>query len=95
MAIAKKATKEKTVTFAIEAPKANKVMLAGSFNNWNHTNAPLKRVNKEGLWTKNMALNPGRYEYKFIVDGSWINDPRNRKTVRNPFGTENSLIEVS
>jgi 1,4-alpha-glucan branching enzyme len=95
MAITKKATKGASVTFAIEAPKANKVMLAGSFNNWDHTSMPLKRTNKEGLWAKDMVLNPGKYEYKFVVDGNWINDPRNRKTIRNPFGTENSLIEVA
>lgn len=95
MVITKKATKGTNVTFSIEAPKANKVMLAGSFNKWDHTSIPLKRANKEGVWTREMVLNPGRYEYKFVVDGNWINDPRSRKTVRNPFGTENSLIEVS
>lgn len=92
--MATRKTKGKIVTFSVEAPTAHRVMLAGTFNNWDYTGTPLKRISKEGIWSKDLNLNPGRYEYKFVVDGSWVNDPRNRNTTRNPYGTENSMVEV-
>jgi hypothetical protein len=41
-----------------------------------------------------MSLKPGRYEYKFFVDGSWVNDPKSPAAVYNSFGTQNSVVEV-
>lgn len=87
-------TEGKKVSFTISAPNASSVMLAGSFNNWNYTGTSLKKNTKNGSWTRELTLKPGRYEYKYIVDGRWINDPNNRNTIRNPYGTENSLIIV-
>jgi hypothetical protein len=39
-------------------------------------------------------LPPGRYEYKFIVDGEWIPDPSEPHEVVNAFGSTNSVVEV-
>ncbi len=41
-----------------------------------------------------LALLPGRYEYKFVVDGHWIPDPNALENVLNPHGTLNSVMEV-
>jgi hypothetical protein len=30
---------------------------------------------ERGLWTKSVMLVPGRYEYKFLVHGQWLNIP--------------------
>lgn len=99
MAIMKKIAKKvekggKKVSFAIEAPAANSVMLAGDFNEWDYETTPLKRVGRSNIWKSDLYLKPGRYEYKFVVDGNWVSDPRNSNKVRNNFGTENSVIEV-
>jgi hypothetical protein len=40
-------------------------------------------------------LAPGRYEYKFQVDGKWRLDAANDKRCRNEFGTENCIMMVS
>lgn len=93
MAVVRK-TKIKKVSFSLLAPQAKRVTIAGNFNKWDANNAPLIKSNKEGLWKRELDLESGKYEYKFVVDGRWVNDPGNKKTVRNPFGTENSLIEV-
>jgi hypothetical protein len=52
---------------------ARAVHLVGDFNNWGMFGTPLARV--PGGWECHLDLPPGRYVYKFIVDGNWTNDP--------------------
>ena len=47
-----------------------------------------------GLWQTTLALKPGRYQYKFVVDGEWMADPEAKQNVFNVHGTLNSVIEV-
>jgi 1,4-alpha-glucan branching enzyme len=47
-----------------------------------------------GRWEATVALQPGRYQYKFIVDGQWLHDPNARENVANPHGSLNSVMEV-
>ena len=84
---------ELSATFTLVAPKASKVALTGSFNSWSKSGTPLKK-DRNGTWKTDLSLKPGRYEYKFIVDGQWWTDPVNRNTVRNPLGSENSVVEI-
>lgn len=83
----------KPTQFKIYAPKAKKVNLAGDFNSWNVKGSVAKKDSK-GNWSTKIPLKPGRYEYKFVVDGSWLNDPNNNAVIANSFGTQNSVIEV-
>ncbi len=87
-----KEIKEKAAAFKFISPKAKKVSIAGTFNNWDVGKLTAKK-DSDGNWTAKVNLKPGRYEYKFFVDGSWINDPK-AKTVYNSYGTENSVIEI-
>jgi 1,4-alpha-glucan branching enzyme len=48
----------------------------------------------DGHWETTAALAPGRYQYKFLIDGQWIPDPLARENVRNYHGTLNSVVEV-
>ena len=48
-----------------------------------------------GRWVKDLALPPGTYEYLLVIDGRWLADPLAKKTVPNPFGGVNSVVEVS
>jgi len=84
--------KEKSVAFKLFSPKAKRVSVAGSFNNWDTTKLSAKKDTK-GNWAVKVNLKPGKYEYKFFVDGSWINDPA-VNAVYNSFGTQNSVVEV-
>ena len=47
-----------------------------------------------GVYTASVKLAPGRYEYKFVIDGTWCADPENLDFVRNEHGTLNSVVVV-
>ena len=71
----------KRITFKLHAPEARSVLLAGDFNSWEPEMHPLKK-SSNGLWKKMISLAPGRYEYRFVVDGEWQNESdRPRRTV--------------
>jgi hypothetical protein len=73
--------------------QAKEVILAGSFNGWDeHTTLMQKTMDG---WELKADLPPGRYEYKFIVDGQWMHDPLNRENVRNEHGTLNSVLNIT
>jgi 1,4-alpha-glucan branching enzyme len=90
---AKATEKVRETEFSLSAHQAQRVSIAGDFNQWNPTSHPLKMDDK-GVWRISLALNPGQYEYRFFVDGEWQNDPHCSSSVENPFGTSNSLIMV-
>ena len=75
-----------------EAPKIDAVYLAGSFNEWNPTGQKMTGPDSEGDYTVEKDLTPGRYEYKFVVNGTeWRTDPGNRESA-GFYG--NSVIDV-
>ena len=85
---------------ACHADTAIAVFLAGSFNDWSPTATPMKKAN-DGQWSASLPLDPGRYEYKFVVDGEWCCEPGcTSETVNcahcvvNEFGTMNRVLEV-
>jgi hypothetical protein len=81
------------VSFALHKPDAKRVLLCGEFNGWSPTATPMTRPD-DGHWEVTIALVPGRYQYKFIVDGEWIADPAAQKNVPNEHGSLNSVVEV-
>lgn len=89
----KVAGKEKEVEFLFDAPYAQKVYLAGEFNNWSPT-ATLMEKGSDGIWRVTLKLKPGRYEYKFVIDGVWMEDPTNPNKVPDPYGGYNSVLNV-
>ena len=83
------------VRFSLYSTKVKKVNIAGSFNNWSMTADPLYDRDGSGMWIIVLPLPPGRYEYKFIIDGKeWIPDPANPTTTDDGFGGYNSVISV-
>lgn len=79
--------------FKLYAPDAKKVSIAGTFNNWDPKKHTAKKDTK-GNWSVKLDLKPGRYEYKFVVDGNWVNDPSCTSCVPNAFGSSNCTVEV-
>jgi 1,4-alpha-glucan branching enzyme len=84
---------KKRVTFALHAPDAQSVLVTGSFCDWNTAAGALKK-DKQGLWKKSIMLAPGRYEYRFLVDGAWQDDPQCAERAPNTFGTANCVLTV-
>ena len=86
---------EKSVTFTVRADIGKTVYLAGCFNQWNPTGKKMLDKKNEGVYTASVRLAPGRYEYKFVIDGTWCADPENLDFVQNDHGTLNSVIVVA
>ncbi len=82
------------VALKLRAPAAKEVFVAGSFNGWQVGATPL-RPDKGGEWQGELKLTPGRYEYLFVVDGTWLPDPAAREAAPNPFGGWNSVLSVN
>ena len=72
---------------------ARKVCLAGSFNDWRPDSTEMISLS-DGKWAKNLALPPGTYEYRLVVDGLWMADPGASENTSNPYGGQNSIIVV-
>ena len=84
--------RRRRVEFSLSAGEGRKVFLAGTFNNWSPTRHPMKY--KDGRYSARVLLEPGYYEYKFIVDGDWCVDPECLNWKCNQHGTLNSVIVV-
>jgi 1,4-alpha-glucan branching enzyme len=81
------------VDFSLHAPEAREVFLAGNFNLWNTQSLPMKK-DKNGNWKCEVPLAPGRYEYKFYLDGNWFEGSTGAEQISNSFGTQNFVLEV-
>lgn len=82
------------VHFTLQAPSAQAVAVAGSFNNWNAAELPLRHA-ADGTWEATIALPVGEHRYQFVVDGQrWIPDPAAHAQVDDGFGGTNSVIVV-
>ena len=86
------------VTFRLPkeaAQGARRVTIAGDFNNWDATAAPLKRL-KNGEFTLTMELPRNKeYRFKYLIDSErWENDWHADKYVPNSFGNDDSVVVV-
>jgi len=84
---------EQKRTFLFRAPDAQMVLLAGDFTRWLAHPIPMSRQ-PDGVWKATTYLAPGTYHYRFFVDGEWRDDPECKVRVKNPFGTENDVVQV-
>lgn len=91
---AKQKPKRRRVNFSLKAAEARSVSLVGDFNDWDDKAHPMK-AGEPGVWKKSVLLTPGRYEYRFMVDGEWRNDPDNPEACPNQFGSHNNVRVVS
>ena len=82
------------VCLKLARPGAQAVGIAGSFNDWHPSVTPMIRLN-DGEWAKELSLPPGRYEYRFVVDGEWVDDPAATELIPNLFGTVNAVLVVA
>ncbi len=85
-------TKNKKYLFTYKPQVGVKqVSLFGQFNSWDRQSLPMKDTNGDGILEVEIPLDPGRYEYKFFVDGREVVDPANPDKVSNGMGDFNSL----
>ena len=87
-------SKETPTQFAFPAPAARYVSLAADFNNWNCKSMPMRK-GQDGIWRKNVPLESGDHEYRFVADGVWQDDPTAEQRIANALGTENCVRTVA
>ncbi len=76
---------------------ASDVRIAGDFNGWvpdKDVQSLLRSDGDERVWTKVLQLAPGRYHYRYVVDGEWRDDPNNPLRAPGPSGTPSSVLVV-
>ena len=86
------------VTFAL--PKeatadAEEVCIVGEFNDWSRGATPLKR-RKNGDFSVSLDLETGRsYRFRYLIDDcKFENDWKADRYESNPYGGEDSVVEV-
>jgi hypothetical protein len=81
--------------FVMVAPAAGSVSLVGDFNDWSAAATPMQRVAGHGVWSITIPLNPGRYRYAFLVDGTtWFGDPSAPPALDDEFGRPGSVVTI-
>ncbi len=83
------------LTFCYHDDSAQRVALAGDFNEWKTPIALDKE--RDGIWRAKISVpKSGRYRYKFIVnDSRWIDDPGNGLKEPDNYGGFNSVVIVT
>ena len=86
--------KDSVITFYLKNySKAARIMLAGSFNDWDPNILAMKKT--DSGWISEVKLRPGKYWYKFIVDGRWMVDDNNQARENDGYGNTNSVLFVT
>ncbi|MBL6764106.1 MAG: isoamylase early set domain-containing protein [Verrucomicrobiae bacterium] len=76
------------------APDAEHVLLAGDFTEWEENAVVMKRL-KSGVWKLQVALETSStIQYRFLVDGRWVDDPECQARIPNGMGGENCVRHV-
>ena len=77
--------------------QASDVRIAGDFNGWVPDKGVRSLIEADDgtrVWTKILQLSPGRYEYRYVVDGEWREDPDNPEVMTTSVGGRNSVLVV-
>jgi len=86
------------VTFELPSTMwAERVNLVGEFNEWDTTAMPLTHSRSDANWGVTIELQSGRrYRFRYLVDGrEWLNDWHADDHVENPYGSYDSVVDLS
>jgi 1,4-alpha-glucan branching enzyme len=86
--------KDGSISFVCDtALAARAVFLVGDFNGWD---PEARRMVKgsDGWYRARVWLEPGQYQYKFVIDGDWCHDASAEVSVTNHYGTLNSVVSA-
>jgi len=82
-----------SVIFNLSLREARTVSVIGTFNSWKGQGYEMKRERGLNVWSLELSLPEGRYEYGFLVDGQRvIPDPRALIYQDDGFGNRNSVL---
>ena len=81
------------VAIVVQAPAAQEVRVTGDFTHWTMPGIRLSH-DGTGQWRTVLPLDPGEYQYRLLVDGTWQDHAEATARVANPFGSENCVLKV-
>ncbi len=82
--------------YSIYEETIDSVSVVGEFNQWSASASPMFDYDNDDVWTTWLNLDPGEYEYKFVVNGKhWITDPSNSPKVPDGWQGYNSVVHSS
>ena len=94
MSAKKEKVSKKKEIFQLNAPEAESVMLAGDFTDWENAARKMRKL-KSGNWKTTVSLEEDKtIQYRFLVDGQWVDDPDCQNRIPNGFGGENCVRQV-
>ncbi len=73
--------------------KIDEISLSGSFNDW--ATDELKMEKTIFGWQAELYLKPGKYLYKYLIDGRWTEDPANQISEKDGYEDANSVYYVT
>jgi 1,4-alpha-glucan branching enzyme len=83
------------VQFVTLQPDAQRVSVAGSFNQWSALSHPLERRSTAGIWTGVIPLPPGEHLFMYVVDDArWISPAAADDYADDGFGARNGIVIV-
>jgi MinD-like ATPase involved in chromosome partitioning or flagellar assembly len=82
------------VLFRLQAPGARRVQVAGRFNDWNPALGEMRQDPISGVWSVRLRVPSGAHQYRYVVDGEWIEDPANERHEYGETGFRNSVVLV-
>jgi len=91
------AEEPRQVVVQFRASQARDVRIAGDFNGWvpdKGVRSRTEQTDGEQVWTKILELRPGTYQYRYVVDGDWREDPNNPHQAPGRVGERNSVLVV-
>jgi len=86
------------VTFELpDTVSAEQVNLVGDFNGWDARATPLRRPGAGAHWQAVVELEAGRrHRFRYLIDGQqWLNDWYADDQVRNPYGSFDSVLDLT
>ena len=95
---AEEAAEPREVIVQFRDASAHDVRIAGDFNGWvpdKGVRSLTERESEGRVWTKILQLPPGTYQYRYVVDGEWREDPENPRGIPGRVGGRISLLVVS
>lgn len=85
--------KECTRTFTLEGyENASSVLLYGNFNEWRGYDNACRQV--DGAWTTCVSTGERKLQYRFKVDGQWVEDPENPSSEKLRNGLKVSVLSL-
>jgi 1,4-alpha-glucan branching enzyme len=99
--IHKEPAKEKdkaNVTFILPSNIwAERVNVVGEFNDWDTRATPMIRNRSDANWKVTLELQTGkRYRFRYLIDGrEWLNDWHADDHIENPYGSYDSIVDLT